>query len=97
MSPTNVKVYKGVWAEGNDGKLALKNRQLVTDKEVTFTADNKELYSKIRRCCSIRGLPNWYQVRVPYAPTSGNIRELHKQMQTKHVLMQRITICISNS
>ncbi len=37
--PTSVKCIKVSGAEGNDGKLALKNRQLVTDKEVTLQTD----------------------------------------------------------
>ena len=69
--PTSVKVYKGVWAEGNDGKLALKNRQLVTDKEVTFAADNKSFTVKLGEVAQSEGYLIEYQVRVPYAPASG--------------------------
>ena len=69
--PSSVKVYKGVWAEGNDGKLALKNRQLVTDKEVTFAADNKSFTVKLGEVAQSEGYLIEYQVRVPYAPASG--------------------------
>ena len=69
--PTSVKVYKGVWGEGNDGKLALKNRQLVTDKEVTFAADNKSFTVKLGEVAQSDGYLIEYQVRVPYAPASG--------------------------
>ena len=69
--PSSVKVYKGVWGEGNDGKLALKNRQLVTDKEVTFAADNKSFTVKLGEVAQSEGYLIEYQVRVPYAPASG--------------------------
>ena len=69
--PSSVKVYKGVWAEGNDGKLALKNRQLVTDKEVTFAADNKSFTVKLGDVAQADGYLIEYQVRIPYAPASG--------------------------
>ena len=69
--PTSVKVYKGVWGEGNDGKLALKKRQLVTDKEVTFAADNKSFTVKLGDVAQADGYLIEYQVRVPYAPASG--------------------------
>ena len=69
--PSSVKVYKGVWGEGNDGKLALKNRQLVTDKEVTFAADNKSFTVKLGEVAQSDGYLIEYQVRVPYAPASG--------------------------
>ena len=69
--PSSVKVYKGVWGEGNDGKLALKNRQLVTDKEVTFAADNKSFTVKLGDVAQADGYLIEYQVRVPYAPASG--------------------------
>ena len=69
--PSSVKVYKGVWGEGNDGKLALKNRQLVTDKEVTFAADNKSFTVKLGDVAQADGYLIEYKVRVPYAPASG--------------------------
>ena len=69
--PTSVKVYKGVWGEGKDGKLALKNKQLVTDKEVTFAADNKSFTVKLGEVAKSDGYLIEYQVRVPYAPASG--------------------------
>ena len=69
--PSSVKVYKGVWGEGNDGKLALKNRQLVTDKEVTFAADNKSFTVKLGDVAQADGYLIEYKARVPYAPASG--------------------------
>ena len=69
--PTSVKVYKGVWGEGKDGKLALKNKQLVTDKEVTFAGDNKSFTVKLGEVAKSDGYLIEYQVRVPYAPASG--------------------------
>ncbi len=46
--PTRVKVYKGVWAEGNDFEnFCLQIGQLVTDEEVTFAADNKSFTVKL--------------------------------------------------
>ena len=69
--PSSVKVYKGVWGEGNDGKLALKNRQLVTDKEVTFAADNKSFTVKLGDVAQADGYLIEYKVLVPYAPASG--------------------------
>ena len=69
--PSSVKVYKGVWGQGNNGKLDLKNRQLVTDKEVTFAADNKSFTVKLGDVAQADGYLIEYQVRVPYAPASG--------------------------
>ena len=69
--PSSVKVYKGVWGQGNNGKLDLKNRQLVTDKEVTFAADNKSFTVKLGEVAQSEGYLIEYQVRVPYAPASG--------------------------
>ncbi|MBS4949758.1 MAG: LPXTG cell wall anchor domain-containing protein [Granulicatella adiacens] len=69
--PSSVKVYKGVWSEGKDGKLGLKNKQLVTDKEVAFAADNKSFTVKLGEVAKSDGYLIEYQVRVPYAPASG--------------------------
>ena len=69
--PSSVKIYKGVWGEGNEGKLDLKNKKLVSDKEVTFAANNKSFTVKLGNVAQSEGYLIEYKVSVPYTPASG--------------------------
>ncbi len=73
--PTSVKVYKGVWADEMMRKTALKNRQLVTDKEGDFCADNKSFTVKLGEVAQSEGYLIESIKCSLCASFSGNIRE----------------------